>query len=141
MMRAYVSHPIRGSLGAKATKEDELANMELAIEFAKQLRAAFPDVEFYVPAEHNEFVMTAFFEHNLSEDVVLGTDIIILKKRDFIVIFAPESHISGGMKREIDAAIEAGIPVVYCETVDDIPRLRAVIERLKAPCVAKKVQN
>lgn len=129
---AYVSHPIRGTLGANATKEDELANMQLAIDFAAQLRTAYPEVDFYVPAEHNEFVMTAFFEHDLSEDVVLKTDIIILKKRDFIVIFAPESYISGGMKREIDAAIEAGIEVVYCESVQDISRLKPVIDRLKA---------
>lgn len=130
-MRAYVSHPIRGSLGANATKEDELANMQLAKDFACQLRVAFPDVDFYVPAEHNEFVMTAFFEHDLSEDVVLKTDVIILKKRDIIVIFAPESHISGGMKREIDAAIEADIPAVYMESVADISRLQAVIDRIE----------
>jgi len=39
---AYVSHLIRGTLGANATKDDELANIQLAIDFAAQLRTAYP---------------------------------------------------------------------------------------------------
>lgn len=128
-MRVYVSHPIRGILGPSATREDELKNMQLAIDFAKQLRAAYPSVEFYVPAEHNEFVMTAFFEHNLSEDVVLKTDIIILKKRNAVILFAPQKYISGGMKREAGGATEAGIPIVYMEGQDDIPLLQTVLNK------------
>jgi len=130
-MRVYVSHPIRGALGAKATREDELANMQLAVDFARLLRVAFPSVEFYVPAEHNEFVMEAYFKHHLSEDAVLDTDIIILKKRDVVVVFAPEAHISGGMKREMDAAVKAGIPTVYMKSEADISLLQSVIEKLK----------
>jgi hypothetical protein len=127
-----MSHHIRGPLGEDATEEDELRNMQQAMEFANQLRVAYPEVEFYVPAEHNEFVMTAYFEHDLSEAVVLKTDVIILKKRDFVTIYAPGGYISKGMKIEIDAAIEVGIPVVYCESSVDIPRLRPVLDRILA---------
>jgi hypothetical protein len=129
-MKAYLSHPIRGTLGSEATQEDELKNMQKAIEFARHLRAEFPDIEFYVPAEHNEFVMEAFFNHNLTEDAVLETDITLLRRRDILVIFAPDSYISGGMKREIAAAIEAGIPIVYMESEADVPLLRTVIEKM-----------
>lgn len=129
--RAYMSHPIRGMKGAAATEADMEANNQLAIGFAKTLRAAFPALDIYVPAEHDEFVLIAYQQQRLSESDILDTDVAILKRRDILIAYIPERHISNGMMREIHEAQWAGIPVVFLRDADDIVYLHHALQRLE----------
>lgn len=115
MLRAYLSHPIRGAKGAVATQEDMEANNRKAIEFAWQLRARFPGLDLYVPAEHDEFVMHAYMAGYLTEQEILDVDCTILRKCDLLIVYMPDGHVSSGMSREIAEAALRGMYVGYTD--------------------------
>lgn len=120
----YVSHSIRGTKGANATHEDMVANNNKAIEFAKELRLAFPDINFYVPAEHDEFVTIAYEDNILQEGQILDIDCKIIDKRDMILTWAHDQYISNGMMTEL---IHASIIGKDCAVVRNIVEAEGVI--------------
>ncbi|GAG08961.1 unnamed protein product [marine sediment metagenome] len=101
-IRVYVSHPIRGVKGKNATKEDMEANNRLATIFGKALSKEFPDVEFYVPATHDEFVLIGYEEGILSEEQILFIDCKIIDTCQVVLVYIPKRHISNGMFTEVD---------------------------------------
>lgn len=111
-IRAYVSHSIRGKYGNKATVEQMEANNQKAIDFGKQLIKEFPNVEFYIPADHDEFVLIAYQRGDLTERQILDIDCEIVSRCNFLVAFSPDDYISKGMQKEIDAAVANNIPVI-----------------------------
>jgi len=125
-MRAYLSHPIRGAKGAAATREDMEANNRRAIEFAAQVRAEFPGLDLYVPAEHDEFVIEAYEMAYLAESDILAIDVRLVQKRDMLITYAPESHISNGMRIEIEAAQAARKPIAF--TTGGMDPIHGVLE-------------
>ncbi len=127
-IRAYVSHPIRGVKGKDATREDMEANNRRAIEFAKILRERFPTVEFYVPAEHDEFVINAYEQGSLTEEEILAADCAIVRKCNFLLAFSIDDHVSRGMQKEIDEARTYNIPVfnAFEEDGREQPSLRII---------------
>lgn len=110
-IRAYLSHPIRGIKGKDATREDMEANNQRAIEFGRRLRALIPTVDFYIPAEHDEFVIEAYEQGSLTEGEILDADCAIVRKCNFLLALVVDSHISRGMIKEISEASQANIPV------------------------------
>lgn len=111
MISAYLSHPIRGAKGAAATRKDMDANNQRAMEFAAKVREAFPGLELYVPAEHDEFVITAYEKGYLDEKQILNVDGQLIASRDFVILYVPERHISGGMLFESEVAAQHHKPV------------------------------
>lgn len=111
-IRAYVSHSIRGKFGNAATEEQVQTNNQKAIEFGKQLAGEFPNINFYVPGEHDEFVLIAYRWGVLTEKQILDIDCEIVSRCNFLIAYSPDDYISKGMKREIDHCVFNKIPVI-----------------------------
>ena len=111
-IRAYVGHSICGKMGKDATDEYMKANNQKAINFGHELRRFFGNVEFYVPADHDEFVMIAYRKDYVSIPEILDVDCIILSDCNFMIAYSPDGYISHGMQVEIDHANKSGIPVL-----------------------------
>lgn len=126
MPGAYISHPIRGARGAAATHADMEANNRRAMEFARIVRAEFPGLSLYVPAEHDEFILLAYETGRLDEAAILAVDKLIIVKRDVLLAYAPEGYVSSGMQVEIAEAQRLGMP--WCLTQGSL----APIHRLLA---------
>ena len=119
-IRAYVSHPIRGIKGKDATREDMEANNRRAIAFARILRERFPTVEFYVPAEHDEFVLNAYEQGSLTEEEILAADCAIVRKCHFLLALIMDEHISRGMIKEIVEATKHHMPAFIVAENSDL---------------------
>ena len=118
-VKVYIAHSIRGIAGAKATYEIMEANDQKAIEFVRSLEVAFPNVDFYCPAEHDEFVLNAWEKGLISENDILDVDCQILSKRHILLVYAYDQYISNGMLREIKHAQLLGIPVFFATNIVD----------------------
>ena len=91
-MKIYVSHPIRGSVGTEGMQD----NINAAILIATDIRRAFPSVEFYVPAEHEELV-TAL---GIDEPTILAAYLKILSTCDGMVCLDWDSSKGMDVERE-----------------------------------------
>ena len=112
-------HSIRGIAGTNATYKIMEANNQKAIEFVGNLKFAFPNVDFYCPAEHDEFVVTAWEKGLINENEILDVDCQILSKRHILLVYAYDQYISNGMLREIKHAQLLGIPVFFAINIVD----------------------
>lgn len=130
-IKIYVSHPIRGAKGKDATKEDMEANNRLAIKFGEALQAEFPNVEFYVPAAHDEFVMIGYEEGMLNEGQILYIDCIIVDTCQAVMAYIPEGHVSNGMFVEITHANMTGKPVLVVNDRTAIDAVGRYLEGLR----------
>jgi len=111
-IRAYVSHSIRGKFGSAATNEQMEANNQKAISFGKQLAKEFSGISFYIPGEHDEFVLIAYQKGDLTETQILDIDCDIVSRCNFLVVYSPDDYISKGMQIEIDHCVFNNIPVI-----------------------------
>lgn len=120
-MKFYLSHPIRGKKGKDATADDMRKNNEAAIAVADYLRGNLTtSVSIHVPAEMEEFVLTAYYLEILTEEQILAVDCKIIENYDAVIIYAPEAIISGGCKIELEHAIKQGIPVFIGEDAETL---------------------
>ena len=126
-IRAYVSHSIRGKFGSAATAEQMVANNQKAIEFGKQLATKFPTVDFYIPGAVDEFVKPAMDKGHLTLKQVLDVDCDIISRSNFIIVFAPDDYISGGMKVEVDYAVLHKIPVIAAVDGNDEQYFKKIV--------------
>jgi len=118
MIKVYVSHSIRGKKGINATDEDMRRNNDLAIIFGKALRRKFSGVEFYVPGDHDEFIIITYRKKYLSEKQILEVDCEIVQGCNFVIAYTPDDYLSRGMKVEIEYANGNGIPVITVGNLD-----------------------
>ncbi|KKN77471.1 hypothetical protein LCGC14_0360300 [marine sediment metagenome] len=88
---------------------------------AKRLRETFKGAEFYVPAEHEDFVHIAFHDHYLNEKEILEIDCKIIDKGcDAVIVCVPEGdELQGGRKIEYDFAVKNNIPIVVFKRTDE----------------------
>ena len=119
----YFSHSIRGAKGPLATTEDMRYNCQVAELAAGMLRANWPSMNVYVPAEHEDYVQRAFDRGSHNETEILEIDKEILADRDVLIAFAYRGVISNGMKIEIKHADSLHIPVFIYEQVDETQHL------------------
>ena len=112
-MRCYFSHPIQGKKGKDATREDMDANNKLAKLAADQIRSFFPGIDFYVPAEHDEFVIEAYTQKSLTIEQILEADKAIVRKCDLLVAYMVDDYLSNGMIKEIIEACDNRIPIFF----------------------------
>jgi len=117
-IKVYITHSIRGKKGMDATKEDMRRNNKLAILFGQSLRRKFPGIDFYVPGDHDEFVLIAYLKKYLDEKQILNVDCEIVEGCNFVLAYSPDGYLSRGMKIEIEYAGEHGIPVVVIFKLD-----------------------
>lgn len=119
-MRFYISHSIRGKYGNNATLTQMKANCDAIIAIAKQLRIVIPVVEFYVPAEHEDFVTRAYKKEYITEKQILDIDCEIIGDTcDGVIVYVPEGdELQGGRKIEYDYAIRHCIPVIVFNKIE-----------------------
>jgi hypothetical protein len=94
-------------------------NNALAIVFGQTLRRKFPGINFYVPGDHDEFVLICYKWKLLSEKQILAVDCEIVQQCGFIIAYSPDGYISRGMSIEIEYAGEHGIPVIIVGRLDE----------------------
>lgn len=128
-IKIYVSHSIRGKFGAAAIEEQMIANCEKAIQFGKLLRLNFPQVKWYIPAEHEEFVQIAYQKGCLTETEILDIDCEILKTCNGLLVYMPDDYISHGMQMEISYAAKNNIPHVLIKE-QQWNRIREFLEKI-----------
>lgn len=108
-MRFYLSHSIRGKYGANATHTQMKENCNRAILIANVLRATFPSIEIYVPAEHEDLVNLAFSHDYLNEKKILHLDCHVIDGCEGVIIYVPEGDtLQGGRLIEFDHATKQG---------------------------------
>jgi hypothetical protein len=98
--RVYVSHTIRGVNGVDATEEEMENNCLLAKAQMVSMRERCPGVDFYVPAEHEDFVHIAHQTGLLSEEQVLAVDCDIIDTCDCVLFLNTDNFFSRGMTVE-----------------------------------------
>ncbi len=117
---AYFSHTIRGKKGKDATKKDMERNCAAAVQAAEWIRENVPEIELYVPAEHEDFVYIAYTDKYLSEDQILDIDCKILGQRDFHIVLEVDEWLGGGIGVEIDAAIKCNMAIFYLTELNEM---------------------
>jgi len=118
-VKVYISHSIRGMAGKDATHETMVANNNKAIIFALALKAEFPNVGFYCPGEHDEFVINAYEMGYLTETQILDVDCKIIESKNLLLNYIPDQYISNGMLRENLFAQQQGMPTLMATCVPE----------------------
>ncbi len=113
-IRFYISHSIRGKYGKDATATQMKENCDAIKVIAEQLRNTFPTADFYLPAEHEDFVGIAYREQYLTEKQILDVDCKIIERTcDAVITYVPEGdELQGGRMIEYKFAIDHDIPVM-----------------------------
>lgn len=119
-LKVYVAHSIRGKMGSDATQEYMKANNQKAIKFGIALRTLFDQVEFYVPGDHDEFVMIGWDRGILNETQILEIDCEIVRRCAFVIVYSPDQFISNGVEREMSEANKCGIPILVVRDLTQI---------------------
>lgn len=121
-IRFYLSHSIRGKYGKDATHVQMKENCDKAILIINLIRNAIPSIDFYCPAEHEDFVGIAYHRHYLTEKQLLDIDCIIIGETcEGVIVYVPEGDkLQGGRKVEVDYAGAHNIPVFIFDNVEDI---------------------
>jgi hypothetical protein len=115
-MKFYLSHPIRGEKGDKATADDIQFNNEAAMAIANYIRKHITsDIDIHVPADMETFVYTAYKMGVLNEKQILAVDCKIIENCDAVLVYAPFGNVVSGCKIEVDHAIRCHIPVFIFE--------------------------
>lgn len=131
-IKVYISHSIRGIKAQDATHEDMVANNQRAIEFGTLLKLKFPSVDFYVPGDHDEFVIIAYEQDLITEEQILDIDCMVIESRDIVLNYIHDQYISNGMLRENMYAQAAGKTIRMAKNIDAaIKVLDAELERRK----------
>ena len=132
MIRIYLSHPIRGKDGPNATEETMKANNQRAIEFGNKLKVVYPTVDFYVPGNHDEFVLIAYKNGFLTEKEILDVDCEIVSRCGVVLALSPDGYLSNGMRIEIAHAQANCIPVYIVNDIEEaIRRVGGFLESKK----------
>jgi len=119
-VKFYFSHAIRGEKGPDASHDIQTRNCVEAIRVANILRAEFPKLVLYVPAENETFVQIAYDSGHISEKAILDVDCKIIDGCDGLLVYVPEGdELQGGRKIEFDHAVATNKPVCVFHTLDE----------------------
>ncbi len=120
-MRVYLSHSIRGPKGKDATNTDMKENCDRAILVGEFIRGCIPDLDIYIPAEHENFVGLAYQLKYLTEEQILNVDCKIIDTCDIVIVFCPsdDSKVQGGRLVEYEHTVATGKPVYIFKAVAD----------------------
>lgn len=106
-LKIYVSHSIRGKHGKDATHKQMIANCQKAIRFGHWLKQSFSGVEWYIPADHDEFVTLAYEKKYLNERQILDVDCTIIRNTcNGVLFYMPDDYLSTGMAIEDGCVVE-----------------------------------
>ena len=115
-MKFYLSHPIRGEKGDKATAEDIRKNNEAAIAVAEYIEThVTANVDIHVPARMEGFVDVAYRMNILDVQDILAVDCKIIESCDAVLVYAPFGNVVSGCKIELEHALRCHKPVFIFE--------------------------
>lgn len=115
-MKFYLSHPIQGEAGDKATADDMQRNNEAAIAIASYIQNEITaTIDIHVPAKMEEFVLTAYKMNILTRNDILAIDCKIIESCEAVLIYVPFGNIVSGCKVELDHALRCHKPVFIFE--------------------------
>ena len=136
-LTAYLSHSIRGENGVNATQEEIEKNCKDAHELVDFIRKHVPELDAYVPAEHEEFVYLCYTQKFLTEKQILDIDCSILEKKDLLLVLVKNGWVGGGIATEIAHAKRKGIPIIYLYDTDSPAiKLMKLLEYVNATYMA-----
>ncbi len=119
-MKFYFSHAIRGQAGPDASYDVQAKNCADAIRVADKLRAEFPKLTLYVPAEHEIFIQIAYDSGHLNEKEILDIDCKIIDSMDGVLFYVPEHDwLQGGRLIEYRHAVATKKPLVIFHNVSE----------------------
>ena len=119
-MKFYLSHAIRGKAGPNVPYDQQATNCANAIHVANSLRALFPKLELYVPAENETFVQIAYDSGYLNIEQILDIDCKIIDNCDGVIVYVLEGdELQGGRKIEYDHAVATNKPVCIFHNVEE----------------------
>ena len=118
-IKAYLSHPIRGSKGKDATDEEMKANLDDAIKICEQLRAGFPELDIYCPAEKDEALAYLLKNNYVTVEQLLEADCSIIDRMDLVLYYTADVGLFGGMLVEHSHACSKNIPGRYFSKIND----------------------
>ena len=126
--RVYVSHSIRGKLGVNATSESMAENSKLACEAVLLMRLVIPEIDFYVPGEHDEVISLLYQDGRLKEEDILWADCEIIKRTcKVLIVFTSDGFISTGMQIEIAFAYKHNIPAFIVGSPEGLEDVKSEI--------------
>lgn len=132
-VKAYFSHTIRGPDGSAATEEDARRNCKEAVEVAKWLRESIPELEIYVPGEH-EFPPVGILLHKgyITVEQILEVDCMIIDEQDLLVVLVKDGWMGGGIGIEMAHAKKNAKPIFLVEKRDELTleRLGRVVKNM-----------
>lgn len=96
-----------------ATHTDMKENCRRAILVGKLIRKLLPSIDLYIPAEHEDFVLTAYEGCYLTERQILEIDCLIIDDCDAVIFFLPDDdcELQGGRLVEYNHAVKHNIPI------------------------------
>lgn len=125
-MKFYLSHPIRGEKGDKATVEDIRKNNEAAIVVAEYIEAhVTANVDIHVPARMEGFVDVAYRMNILDVQDILAVDCKIIKGCDALLIYAPFGNVVRGCQIELEHALRCHKPIFIFEDAETAVKMIA----------------
>ena len=106
MITAYLMAPVRGIGGDNVSDEEKQDNVDKAIAVGKAIRQAIPELDLYVPHEHEE-IIDQIWKDWLTGDQIVQSCIPLAVKRDIGIHWTGNGW-SGGVDKERKARDEAG---------------------------------
>jgi hypothetical protein len=106
-------------------------NCQRTLVYAGLLRRQFPELDVYVPAEHEDFVQRAFERGYVDEKEILTVDCDIVQACCGVLAYAPDGVLSNGMMVEINHAKAMGIPVRVVTCIDDKATVRDLLRSIE----------
>ena len=106
------------------TKREMVRNCKEAIKMGNWIRQVVPKVDLYIPAEHEDFVYTAWKLGYLNEDQILDVDCRIISKKQALIVFSKNGWKGGGIGVEMKHARKIGIPIFCVEDMSEKTKVR-----------------
>ena len=119
---AYFGAPVRGKDGENVSDEVKAENVKRGIRIGQLIRQIFPDLDLYIPHEHEEVIHELWRNGIAGDEIVKATTSIALKK-DFGIFYTGHGT-SEGMAKEMKAMEEAGIPGISMDTAFPLAALK-----------------
>ncbi len=104
MTTAYFMAPVRGANGDESTAEERAANIEKAQMVARSIERRFPDLDLYVPHDHEEIIEELWLHGEVASEDIVWAFCQLAVKRDFGIWY---DHVYSGGCREEQVAMEA----------------------------------
>ena len=121
MIKAYFSAFVRGHDGDNVSPEVKDANVREGMAIGLAIRKAFPELDLFIPHEHEVVVDKLWRLGFLSSSQIIKACCALVEEMDLLIVYTGRG-ISDGMQQEVEAARAKGVIVVCFDRWDDQAR-------------------